>query len=435
MSMKTTTLNKSLPLFGALPASMFLSRDGGRLQPAQGMEAYPLKALGLIPGIGGGDRGFNAQGDVVTETLDGVSLNDLWKDYQDMLASFNAKRDVLLNFLTWRTTKAKEDDINRNGALVDFEESTEYGEPVGVRPRIPDAQSLGYTMKWYDVAARFTWQFLANADSTQVDTIADQVAEADNRLVFQKVMTTVFNPVRRMNKEGLTVFPFYSGAAGDLPPAVGSTTFADSHQHYVTTNSATLTPAHLEALQTLVTEHGYNKANGYQLIALINDGDTTENRIRQFRSIANTLDGNANATHGNFDFVPAAGTSPLLLPTDVRLSDNGVVRPPSSIGGMDVVGAYGEMVFVKNAFIPAGYIVLFVTGGELNILNPVAIREHPNAGLRGLRLVKGKTPDYPLIDSFWNRGFGTGVRRRGAGAVMQIVASASYTAPAAYNTF
>jgi hypothetical protein len=433
--MSSTLLKpKGFQPYGVLPGSMFLNRHGDRLGPVKGMEAFPLRELGLIPGGAGGDRGYNASGDVVTETTDGVSLNDLWKDYQDMLREFSTKRDTLLNFLTWRTTKAREDDINKDGALIDFEEATEYGEPVGVRPRPPTSMSLGYTLKWFDVAARFTWQFLLNAESTQVDTIADQVLEADNRLLFKQVMTTFFNPVRRLNKEGWTVYPFYAGVAGDDPPDVGTTTFADLHQHYVTTNSATLTPAHLEALQTLVTEHGYKRSNGYALVVLINDGDVVENRIRQFRSIANN-NGVADATHGNFDFVPAQGTSPLLLPVDVRLSDNGVVRPPAKIGGMEVVGAYDQMIFVKNEFIPALYMALFVTGGEENVLNPIAIREHPSQGARGLRLVKGKTPDYPLIDSFWNHGFGTGIRRRGAGAVMQIVASASYTAPTAYNTF
>jgi hypothetical protein len=414
---------------------MFLTRSGDRLGPVKGMEAYPLRDLGVIPGLGGGDRGYNAVGDIVTQTLDGVDLNTLWKDYQDMLREFNAKRDGLLNYLTWRTTKAREDDINRDGALVDFEEATEYGEPVGVRPSGPTSVSLGYTLKWYDVAARFTWQYLANAESQQVDTIADLVAEADNRLVFKQVMTTLFNPIRRLSPEGLTVYPFYAGAVGDDPPDVGNTTFADQHNHYVTTGSATLTPAHLEAFQTLVNEHGYKRAAGYTLVVLINDNDPIENRMRQFRSVANTADGVANGTHGNFDFVPAQGTSPLLLPVDVRLSDNGVTRPPASISGMDVVGAYGELIFAKNEFIPLGYMALFVTGGPENISNPIAIREHPNAGLRGLRLVKGRTPDYPLIDSFWNRGFGTGVRRRGAAAVMQVTASGSYTVPAAYSTY
>jgi hypothetical protein len=52
--------------------------------------------------------------------------------------------------------------------------------------------------------------------------------------------------------------------------------------------------------------------------------------------------------------------------------------------------------------------------------------------MQGLRLVKGANPDYPLIDSFYNRGFGTGVRQRGGAAVMQITASGTYTPPTSY---
>lgn len=391
--------------------------------PKRGMESVDLKSLGFIPGIAGGARGYNASGDVLTETADGVSLNDLWRDYQDMLAEFNRQRDPLLNFLTWRTTRSREDIIGQGGQ-ADFEEASEYGEPVGIRPTPPPSTSLGYTFKWYDLGARFTWQFLADADQQQVDAIANMAAEADNRNVFTMVMKTLFNTSRRTNKEGQTVYPFYAGTAGDQPPPVGTTTFADSHQHYVTSGNATLAPSHLEALQTLVTEHGYKRSNGYSLVLMINDGDSTEGLIRNFRSTA-------NGGTGTYDFVPAQGTSALLLPVDVQYAE-GVTRPPATLRGMEVVGAYAEMTIVKNAYIPAGYMVLFVTGGEENIQNPIAIREHPNAGLRGLRLVKGRTPDYPLIDSFYNRGFGTGVRHRGAGAVMQITASASYTVPAAY---
>ncbi len=425
--MSTMLKAKGLAPFGVLPGTMFLDREGAAHNSLVDAdhENVNLAALGLLPGGAGGARGYNAEGDILSETLDGISLNDLWDAYQAMLAEFNTARDAVMNFLTWRTTKAREDEIG-NGTQVDFEESTEYGEPVGIRPTPPPTTSLGYTFKWYDVAARYTWQFLANAEANQVDSIANLVAEADNRLMFVQAMKTLFNPIRRVNKEGITVYPFYAGAVGDQPPNEGTTSFADQHNHFVATNNATLSPVHLEALQTLVREHGYKRSKGYTLILMINEAQ--ENTIRQFRSIAN---GGA----GQFDFVAAQGTSPLLLPVDIRLDDNGVTRPPATLRGMEVVGAYSEMTIVKNEYIPAGYMVLFATGGEDAVQNPIAIREHPQQGLRGLRLVKGKDADYPLIDSFYQRGFGTGIRRRGAGAVMQIVASATYTAPAAYSGF
>lgn len=386
---------------------------------APGYERVDLQSLGIIPGIAGGARGINAMGDIPTQTADGVDYNDLWNTYQEMLAAFNARRDPLLAFLSWRTTRSSEDMIG-TGTQVDFEEATEYGEPVGIRPEAPPTSVFGYMFKWYDLGARFTWQFLLDAASQQVDTIANLAGEAANRLVFTNVMKTLFNTSRRTNKEGQTVYPFYAGAVGDAPPPVGTTTFADQHNHFVTTNNATLLPSHVEALQTLVREHGYTKANGYRLVVLINEAQAGV--IRNFRSTA-------NGGTGTYDFIPSSNTPALLLPTDLRTEG---VSPPTSVGGLDVIGSYAEMIFAINEFIPAGYLVLFATGGTENVLNPIAIREHPQQGARGLRLVKGREPDYPLIDSFYNIGFGTGVRTRGSAAVLQIVASATYVIPSVY---
>jgi hypothetical protein len=67
----------------------------------------------------------------------------------------------------------------------------------------------------------------------------------------------------------------------------------------------------------------------------------------------------------------------------------------------------------------------------MNATNPVGFRQHANAGLRGLRLIPGNQSNYPLIDSYYSRGFGTGVRHRGAGIVMQITAGA-FAIPADY---
>ena len=74
----------------------------------------------------------------------------------------------------------------------------------------------------------------------------------------------------------------------------------------------------------------------------------------------------------------------------------------------------------------------FATGGELNIGNPVGIRQHENSSLQGLRLVKGRDNDYPLIDSFYLHGMGTGVRHRGAGVVMEIGNGGTYSVPSEY---
>jgi hypothetical protein len=69
---------------------------------------------------------------------------------------------------------------------------------------------------------------------------------------------------------------------------------------------------------------------------------------------------------------------------------------------------------VEESYIPAGYVILLGSGGDANLNNPIGFREHANSALRGLRLVQDKQSDYPLIDSYYVRGFGTGIRQRGA---------------------
>ena len=56
--------------------------------------------------------------------------------------------------------------------------------------------------------------------------------------------------------------------------------------------------------------------------------------------------------------------------------------------------------------------------------NPVAVRQHQNVAYQGLRAIPGHWSGYPLIDSFFARGVGVGVRHRGAAAVLQVTSNA-----------
>jgi hypothetical protein len=372
-------------------------------------------------------RGFHAAGDIlVTQTSDGTNLNQLWDDYQAALAMWNAKRDPLVSFLTWRTTLLTE-QMYDSGEIGDFEPATEYGVPVGIRPGVKPT-TVGYDFGWYDLAGRFTWKFLAKAPASQVNAYTNMALEADNRLVFTEVMRTLFRNDRRTAEEGHTVYPFYAGQVGDKPPNYGTTVFPDSHNHYVTSGAATFSNdadgiADLNALINLVGEHGYTVANGYRVVVMVNkaQGDV----IRLIRSELN-----GGPAGSLYDFVPSSGTSPFLMPVNMQIVSG--QQPPNSLNGLNVIGSYADVLIVQDEYIPAGYMVCFATGGEESLNNPIAIREDTIATLRGLKLVKGREPDYPLIESYYTRGFGTGVRKRGAGAIMQITASATYTAPAVY---
>jgi hypothetical protein len=58
----------------------------------------------------------------------------------------------------------------------------------------------GYDFKFYDLAVRYTWMFIAEASRAQLENLNNMALEADNRLLFNKVMKTLFNPVNGIGR-------------------------------------------------------------------------------------------------------------------------------------------------------------------------------------------------------------------------------------------
>ena len=397
------------------------------LVPASAIEPASLKdlqALGFMPEIAGGARGFNQSGDVVTETADGRPLNDLWNEYQQALGMYNAERDRLLQILTFPVTKVIE-DVFQGGDTVDFEEASEFGVPRSVRSTPPTYYSLGYAFKWWDIGARFTWEFLAESDADQVDNLNNLILEADNRNQFVHVFKQILNNVTRtasINNQNYSVFPIYNGDS-TVPPRYKQTVHSSAHQHFLSSGAATVDAGDLEAMYAHLAHHGYSWQEGSALVLLVNSAQMAT--IRGFRA------GVAGAT---YDFIQAE-TMPTWAwsPADVlAASERPGAAPPSTWNGLVVQGRYGPWLVVEDDLIPAAYMVGFASGGTYRGTNLVGLREHAKAQLRGLRLVKGTDPDYPIINSYYQRGFGTGIRQRGAGVVMQITAGA-YAIPSGYT--
>jgi hypothetical protein len=94
-----------------------------------------------------------------------------------------------------------------------------------------------------------------------------------------------------------------------------------------------------------------------------------------------------------------------------------------------VAGSYGGALLIESYFVPAGYVIIAATGGANSNDNVVGFREHVKPAYHGLRVIEGSVNAYPIIEHFYTRAFGTGVRHRGAAVAIQITANASYTAP------
>lgn len=364
----------------------------------------------------GAEEGYNERGDVITETTDGFPLNRMWDEFQRTIRMWNAQRDALTNMMTFPVTQLVEGV--RYPIDQDFEMASEFGEPQGIR--LGPSFRMGYDFYWWDLAIRYTWMFLAEATRQQLEALNNTALEADNRLVFTRVMKQIFNNVTKVATiDGIAtnVYPFYNGDTM-IPPKWKVTTFATAHQHYITSGAGTVVSGDLDDMQALLTEHGYAQIRGYRLILLVNPAQGAV--IRSFKV----------ATGAKYDFIPSANVGGGLY----IAPNSGLIGQPTliNIPGLVSIGTYGSFTVIEEEYIPVGYMLGLASAGELNIGNPVGVREHENTSLRGLRLVKGKDNDYPLIDSFYLHGMGTGVRHRGAGVVMQVSAAGSYTIPTEY---
>lgn len=397
----------------------------------KGMELVDLRSLGILPGVfGGANRlGTHVAADVVTQTADGTDLNQIWSDFAALLNAVNSDRQALINFLTFSVAN-EIDTVTQPGQGVDFEEASEFGEPVGSRIA-PAYFQLGYSFKWYDLAARYTWQYLADATDQMVNSVANASVEAYYRLVMNAVLKTAFNPTNltaTIRGNAYNVYKFYNND-GTVPPAYKNNTFLGSHTHYKTSGTNSV----LEAtdLDTMVIDdfasHGYTQLTGYRFVVLVNTA--LANQIRNFRSAVNTNQAVAG-NYGRYDFIPAVGQPGQIIPATTQVI--GANQVANTLAGLDVVGSYGPLLIVVDDYMPTDYLLSFATGGQDNLNNPIGFREHRNTNLRGLRLVKGRNADYPLIDSFWATGFGTGVRQRGGGIVLQLSNSGTYSPPAIY---
>lgn len=374
--------------------------------------------LGAFGKITGYDSGYNQASDVLVErTVDGVSYADMYREFQETIALQNSERTAIVDFLTFPTVEAFESVSQLSGTR--FERATEYGEPRGARLK-PTSFLLGFDFDSYDVGVRYTYQFLSNATAQQAEALHASVLEADNQLMFEKVLEAIYNNQNRSAEimdRPVNVYALYN-ADGTVPPAYKSNVFDGTHNHYMTSGDTVVDSGDVEDLIQNVTEHGYSSGNGVQLVLAVNSREGKV--IRNFR-ISNG---------DNYDFIPSQGSGTQLILDPGQTITGG--QPSSFYRGLPVIGSYGEALVIEDDNFPPGYMLVVGTGGRANLNNPVGLREHTDPSQRGLRLIRGPQIDYPLTDSFYLRAFGTGIRQRGGSAVMQITASPTYSPPAQY---
>ncbi|WP_167098289.1 hypothetical protein [Mycobacterium sp. DL592] len=361
--------------------------------------------------------GISTQGDVlVNSSADGVDLNTIWATIQAALDIWNKERSNVASLLSYTTTNVA-DAIPQSLSSESFEEASEFGVPHSVREPAT-ALPLGYTLKDFDLAMRYSWKFLRDSTSEQIKSVFNRTLEADNKLVNGSVLRRIFTPTEELNEHGHRCFGLWTGSDGITPPPYLGKTFASSTSHYLTSGATQIDSLDIELAIGLITDKGYGRSPSSQLLILANpyDGEF----ITTWKAGVESRSGGPIA---KWDFVRSS-TAPAYL------TDQTIVGkiPPGDYNGLPVQGSYGPAWLITTQYIPQGYVAVVASSGQNAQDNPVAIRVHPNTKYQGLRLIPGNGP-YPIQESFAARGFGVGVRHRGAAVCIQVTTSGSYTAP------
>jgi hypothetical protein len=378
-------------------------------------------------------KGYNVAADILTKTRDGQDLNAIWAAYTAALDQFNAARQPLIDILSFQTDQIIEDLVQPGQER--FERATEFGIPKSIRPA-PAPTARAYPFEWWDTRNGYTFQFLAGgpsnsagASSAQLDSVMNMVMEADNQLQFDLTMKALFNNANRttlIDGATYTVTALYNADGSFIPTYKGQTFNGGTHTHYSNTGSSQawiFDPNDFLATAALVEEHGYTRANGYNVVFLMNPSDANVT-IKTF--VRNAVFSTSTVT-SIYDFIPSQGQNLVMqLPPGFTLV-GGI--PANTFAGLDVAGSWGNYLVITDPQIPAGYLVAVAIKGGNQKSNVVGLREHANPAMRGLVLRPGNNNNYPLIDSFFIRGLGSAIGPRGAAAIMQN--AAAYSVPAA----
>ena len=377
-----------------------------------------FKTTGILLPIAGGAKGYNSTDDMLLVTVDGVPLADLYDEIIASVNLLNSQRAPLIEALSFPVTDPFEEIMPI--IAEDFEEADEFGQPKGIRLGTP--WNMGFDLRYMDLGIRYTFRFLGRATANQIRALNNSALEADQRLVLSTILTRMFDNTTgtaTLEASGrvVNVYPFYNGDSTALPvapPSWKSNSFTTSHTHYLGSGGGSFVYGDLDDAFEHIYHHGYTQG-GAEVFALMN---------RQEAKIARTF---RVATGASYDFLPAVqdaaanflGTLVGSLPSGSRLAG------PNVFPG--AIGTYGPITIVEEDYIPAGWFAVIASGGKFAERNPIGIREHENAALRGLKLIP-QFERYPLREAFYHHAIGSGVRHPAAGVITKVTAG-SYSIP------
>lgn len=112
-------------------------------------------------------QGYSTIGDVHT-TKNGVEWNTIWAEFQQTLQLVNTQRMAIMQLFTSSIAVSEINVEQSSEGGADFEVASEFGVPKSVRVS-PTLLEMGFPFRWYDQRKSWTWRYLAEVESGQIE--------------------------------------------------------------------------------------------------------------------------------------------------------------------------------------------------------------------------------------------------------------------------
>ena len=327
-------------------------------------------------------------------TSDNVDWNDVWLgELAPSLDMYNNEEG--LDFRALLTSDS--DDTLKN---INIPNSSMFGRMGEIST--PDAKQIKRG-KWHAVTDEFggaygyTFTSLKDMDLSAIRDTQAMMFDMDRKTMRFEIVKSI------MINNGATAECLWNGSFSTLenitvPPPQLANTFAAAHTHYVVSGATTFTDlTFITTAAAHIREHGY------------------EGRIVCFFNIAQEKE--------VVDYLSITSTSVV------------VANPITNVmgaEGIDWVGRLNGVDFVRTAAMPASYCLFAGVDTPGNNTLAKFVQSH-NTSYRGLILMRGSNPDYPIIESYYLRWFGSKVYNRSLGVAGYLAASGSYVNPTYYD--
>jgi hypothetical protein len=317
-------------------------------------------------------------------TIDQIDYNEVWYDLLPVIDRYNERdRTDIETILANRS-----DERLKKYVLKSSNAFTKLGEIEHPdRQKVEWGKMVKLTTK-YGSAYGYDLNFLKDATADDIKRTQADILEQDREMVKNVLLQTCL----KSSTNG-----WYNGSFDSLegitaPPSYGQNSFDATHTHYIVAGATTVGFTLCTTICDHIEEHGAPST----LVGFINGTDAG--------NIVNAM-------------APTTSTVYVANPITDQVAVSGLI------------GMYGGINWIRTPLMPSGYVLVVGTNPGVDNQKPATLIHPTNTSFRGLQLIDGNFPKYPLINSYFLHWVTAKVVKRGNGVACKLAANGDWSDP------